>query len=284
MSRPACAGTDQGYFRPIPGFPRYRIGRNNRVWFNRVKPGLPPPWDTPVWVVVRQRPIGGVAACRLRAEGREFTRSVKLLREAAFSANPDAWVERIGPAAPERPYFGTAWDGDDLVYDECGDPVLPLCAARGSRNGRSRLDENDALEIRALQAAGQPLAAIVERFAHKASKGTVHAVLAGRTWRHVGLPPAPSDSRAGAGRRRRPLRARRLAELLARARDAAYTLHIRAERCSRPWRRAPFDARADILAARIGRLEAAAVADAAGTRAPRAPNPRRSPAAGEAPP
>lgn len=245
------------FYRPVPGFPRYRIGRNGRVWFNLTRPGLPAPWDRPLWKPLRRRWAGGVLTCRLTENGgREYTRSVPLLLQAAFSDDPAGWAERLKPSAPHRTYLGKLWDGSDLVYDDEGDPVLPLSSSRGTRNGRARLNEQDVLEIRRLQADGLALVEIVRRLEGKATKGTVHAVLSGRTWRHIGLAPGrPAPSIAVTGRARRA-RGERLLDLIARARDAAETLQFRQERTSRGRRRELLGARLDVVLRRLGRLRA----------------------------
>lgn len=66
----------------------------------------------------------------------------------------------------------------------------------GSKNSNAKLTEADAVEIRRLRAAGATLDALAERFG--VAVGTIHPILQGRTWRHVGGTPIVGvDKRRG---------------------------------------------------------------------------------------
>lgn len=103
-------------YRPVPGFPRHRIGSNRSVWFNRTLPGLPPPHDAPRWRrLATVRIDGRDGYVRMRHGGRQHVRSVALLSRAAFAPDPVLWLDRIGPRPP-RPR-------QDLVLPP--DPIAP---------------------------------------------------------------------------------------------------------------------------------------------------------------
>ena len=63
------------------------------------------------------------------------------------------------------------------------DQVLHGTVAIGERHGNSKLSDDAVREIRRLRADGQTLKAIGERYG--VTKFAVHAVIAGKTWRHV---------------------------------------------------------------------------------------------------
>ena len=95
-------------YRPVPGFPRHRVGSDRSVWYDHRRPGLPPPWNGPLWRPLKPARISGRPGfVRLRHGGREHVRSVALLVRAAFSPDPALWLDRIGPR-PQQVRAATA--------------------------------------------------------------------------------------------------------------------------------------------------------------------------------
>jgi hypothetical protein len=94
-------------YRPVPGFPAYRVGADRSVWVNLTRPGLPPPWDVPKWR--RMRPRGQTsrgATYDLRAGSVNVRRSGELLYRVAFELLPASAIAPAGDV-PRRSQIAT---------------------------------------------------------------------------------------------------------------------------------------------------------------------------------
>ncbi len=81
-------------FLPVPGCPNHVIGEDRSVW-RRTNPGLPPPWDKPLWHALAVRETNGVRTVLICQDGREMVRSVEQLWRFASDPNPGRWAARV---------------------------------------------------------------------------------------------------------------------------------------------------------------------------------------------
>lgn len=72
--------------------------------------------------------------------------------------------------------FTRRWTGPQQVVLRHGDQL-------GARNSIAKLDERKVLAMRKRAARGESTASLARRYG--VERGTVHGVVAGRSWRHV---------------------------------------------------------------------------------------------------
>lgn len=86
---------------------------------------------------------------------------------------------------PDHLFLGTHDDNmrDCSSKGRCGSTIHPERRPRGERHPGTRLTAELVRQIRALRVEGATCAALARRFG--VSRGTIHNVVARRTWRHV---------------------------------------------------------------------------------------------------
>jgi hypothetical protein len=214
---PVCTWPGGVEYRPLPGWPRYRVGSNRAVWVNDTPAGRPPPWDQPSWRRVKVR----AGRVRLQRDGREHERSAELLYRAVFDpgslsademarAGPDRPPAKrpreiiVPPGVPAPPAIATAELHGATERDITAIVAQPIPAidddderngrARGSAHGRAVLTEELVIEVRRLKAEGVSYPALVRRFG--VGKVTLFYAISGRTWSHIPMndhsPPLPT--------------------------------------------------------------------------------------------
>lgn len=224
---PTCFWRVPVEFRPIPGWPRYRVGSNRSVWVDRTRPGLPPPWNRPRWFKLKPRRLPGRGpAVKLRHEGRGYYRSVEMLHRATFGPGADLldWAARVGPRAgsgaslrrirplapapvpapvpsaiaathrpapmPSRvPAIAVSVARDCPPPPIVEDDRAPARPVRGSAHGRARLTEESVAEARRLKAEGWSYPALARRYG--VNRVTLFYAISGRTWSHVPMEDHP---------------------------------------------------------------------------------------------
>jgi hypothetical protein len=202
---PVCTWPGGVEYRPLPGWPRYRVGENRSVWVNDTPAGRPPPWDKPRWRRLKPKIRAGQSpSVELSQAGKKCSRSVELLFRAAFDPGSLSAPElaRVGPERPpakRRRIIAVPPPALPLPIATAGDPDRhkghkeppPLVEdddngngyARGSRSGRARLDEDKVVEARRLHAEGLSTNALAARYG--VGRVTMHYALVGKTWGHV---------------------------------------------------------------------------------------------------
>jgi hypothetical protein len=65
----------------------------------------------------------------------------------------------------------------------CNHVIKTRTPQQGSAHGRSKINEETAIAIRAAREAGEPIARVAERF--NVSQGTVSMICTGKIWKHV---------------------------------------------------------------------------------------------------
>jgi Helix-turn-helix domain of resolvase len=179
--------------RPLPGWPRHRVGADRSIWVRRKRE----------WRQLVPRILNGRPAVMLWFEGREFTRSVELLYRAAFSTWPERWIDRVGPKValrtiprPEPPPVESAplivavppvpapiARPPAIADDDDGPRRYP----RGSAHGRAKLDDRKVTEARLLHAAGFGVEFLMKRYPG-VSRMALYYAITGKTWQHVPMP------------------------------------------------------------------------------------------------
>jgi hypothetical protein len=192
---PRCWWPSPLEYRPVPGWPRYRVGADRSVW--AIRGGH--------WRRLKTRRFRqGHPAVLLRHGGRECSRSVELLFRAAWSPWPDRWLDRIGPDVVPRPIplppvvaasvsvppaiaaAGLVEVADAAPVAACDDDVDDHEQRRyalGSRHGRARLTEHRVREARRLRAKGWTYPELCRRYG--VARLTLYYAITGRTWSHV---------------------------------------------------------------------------------------------------
>lgn len=163
-ARPAEPGpvADPIEYRPVEGFPGYRVGMDRTVWscFGADGISIPPVWHLRTLTVRR----GHTATVSLSRDGRKITRSADKLYREAFPPVVHRSIE-LADFGPE---------------------------ARGSDHGRAVLDAEKVTEARRLKAEGWTYPQLVKRFG--VSRNTLYYAISGRTWTHVPPESGPMTS------------------------------------------------------------------------------------------
>ena len=173
-------------FREIEGYPGYRVSRIGEVqscWGRGRRS-----WQNGTWRPLKPIPRrGGYLTVNLSRSGQKSIRYIHRLVLEAF----------VGPRPPGL--VGCHNDGDrtnnrlaNLRWDTYkaneADKVLHGTLVRGSAAGRSKLREDQVLEIRRQKTEGVPIL----RFAaeYSVTHQAIRAIVQRKTWRH--LPPGPT--------------------------------------------------------------------------------------------
>lgn len=172
-------------FKPIDGFPAYRVSRDGEVESRWLKAGRHSRL-TDTW-----RPLKpAVRACRhlkvnLSRGGEKHNRLVhRLVLEAFAGPAPEGRVCCHNDGNPTNNCIDNLrWDTQQSNVD---DALRHGTRARGSRCN-SKLTEDDVIEIRRLRAEGVPARDLAGRFG--VSANNIRAIASGRSWRHVPLVP-----------------------------------------------------------------------------------------------
>jgi HNH endonuclease len=169
------------FFRPIDGFPGYRVSRAGEVqsgWGRGCRGRMTDSWSP-------LKPIRchwGHLAVNLHRDGRKFRRSIHRLVLEAF----------VGPRPPGL--VCCHWDGDpannrlenlrwDTHQSNMDDMLRHGTRGRGETASKARLKEVEVREIRRLVAEGVSPDDLAARFG--VGSPNIKAIACGRTWRHI---------------------------------------------------------------------------------------------------
>src|SRR5581483_3463332 len=176
------------HFRPIDGFPGYRVSRDGEIQSRWLRAGrhsrLTDSWRplTPI-----RRP--GCCTVNLSAGGQKKQCRIHRLVLTSFLGPPP-----VGTVACHNDGDPTNNRIENLRWDtpkaNSADALRHGTRARGSRCN-SKLVEQDVLAIRRLRAEGVPTKDLAVRFG--VSKSNIEAIVTGRSWKHLPLVPDRSD-------------------------------------------------------------------------------------------
>lgn len=167
-------------FRPIDGWPGYRVGDDGSVWSCRTSHGA----TGSVWRELRGRPDrDGYLSVTLTCRGVRRTRKVAhLVLEAFIGPRPEdhesAHWPNTDPA--DNRLVNLRWA---THADNSQDKVRGGTVARGVRHASAKLTEADVHAIRAAAAAGETGKALAARFSVSANQ--VSLIIRRRNWAHV---------------------------------------------------------------------------------------------------
>lgn len=171
-------------YRPIDGFPGYRVGDDGTTWSCWAYNGRNPRRLSNDWKRMKPTPDGdGYLSVGLYRDGKARRRKIHLLVIETF----------IGP----RPSSGLQACHENGVVSDCRrlnlrwdtgagnqrDRLKHGTESRGSKNGHARLTEAQVVEIRAAIAGGQAKKDIAARFS--VSPSTISAIARGANWSWV---------------------------------------------------------------------------------------------------
>lgn len=168
------------HFRPIPGYPGYRVSRLGEVqscWTRHGRRCLP----SDSWRPLKPIDRGGYATVNLAREGRKSAHRIhRLVLNAFLGPCPEGWVGCHNDGDPSNNRIeNLRWDTQQANVD---DALRHGTRAMGSRCN-AKLVEDDVLEIRRLRADGVPTAELAGRYA--VSEENIKAIVARRSWRHL---------------------------------------------------------------------------------------------------
>lgn len=171
-------------FRQIPGFPRYAINEHGMVLSicgHGFGAGTNRPWTD----AKRLKPVidrYGYPHVHLRHDGHRWKVSVHRLVLTTFVGScPDGMECRHLDGNPANNHVSNlAWG---TRPENSQDKVLHGTSSQGDKNGRSKLNDSDVLEIRRRAANGESRNAIANAFALDVSN--VCLIVLRKTWKHI---------------------------------------------------------------------------------------------------
>ena len=170
-------------FRVIPGFPRYAINEHGTVLSTcpRNGRGKQRPWTNASQLAL-VADSDGYLCINLYRNGRMQQMRVHALVLTIFVGPcPDGLQCRhLDGNKTNNHVSNLAWG---TSHENHLDKATHGTIAKGERNGRSKLTNEDVAEIRKRRANGEMLETIAHDFS--VSKGTVSHVAIGRKWKHV---------------------------------------------------------------------------------------------------
>ena len=173
-------------FRPIEGFPGYRVNREGVVQSRRGRGSRNR--TTENWAALKPIPRRrGYLTVNLSDGGRKVARYVhRLVLEAFVGPCPRGSVGCHGDGNPANNRLGNLrWDTPTANE---ADKLRHGTRRVGSANGGSKLHEEEVLEIRRRSSEGEPMRQLASEFV--ISWQNVQAIVARRSWRHLPeLPP-----------------------------------------------------------------------------------------------
>jgi hypothetical protein len=171
-------------YRPVPGFPGYRVGDDGSVWSCRSRNGIGPLKD--VWHSLRQQRIGGGPGKRYPAvtlyPGQRQRLVHLLILEAFVGPCPDGMQCLHNDGDPGNNRLSNLRWGTRVenAADRRRHGTCPI----GERNGCALLDTDKVRAIRLARATTRKtLKQIGQEYG--VSLHTVHLIVKRRNWKHV---------------------------------------------------------------------------------------------------
>jgi hypothetical protein len=168
------------FFRPIPGFPGYRVssvGEVESCWTRRGRLCLLSDAWRPLRPISRQ----GYLTVNLSKEGKKSARRIhRLVLEAFVGPCPDGHVACHGDGERANNLLeNLRWD----THQANADDTLKHGRRRMGSDSNAKLAEGDVLEIRQQRAEGVPTGELASRFG--VTKQNIEAIVYRRSWRHL---------------------------------------------------------------------------------------------------
>ncbi|OJW27640.1 MAG: hypothetical protein BGO49_23110 [Planctomycetales bacterium 71-10] len=168
-------------FRPVGGYPGYRVSRDGRVescWTRRGRLCIP----TEAWHPLKPILRDGYPTVNLARAGKKTACKIHRLVLAAF----------VGPCPPGL--VACHGDGEranndlsNLRWDtpraNSEDSLRHGTMVRGSRCGASKLTEDDVVQIRRLRGEGVSTGELARRYG--VTRKNIEAIVSRRSWRHL---------------------------------------------------------------------------------------------------
>jgi hypothetical protein len=180
--------------QPIEGFLFYRVSRDGEVqscWGRRCRNRQKGTWQ-PLKPIRRD---GGYYSVNLHREGKKTARYIHhLVLETFVGPRPPGLVCRHLDGDPSHNHVGNLRWG--TYAENEADKFIHGTRVRGSAAARSKLREEQVVEIRSERSAGVPIRQLAAH--HGVSHQTIRAVVSGNTWRHL-LPDEPERDAAHGG-------------------------------------------------------------------------------------
>ncbi len=170
-------------YRPIAGFPGYRIGDDGSVQSQRAGCNPNRKFLSGRWVTLKQsKRKGDYPSVKLQCEGRKKTVSVHTLVLEAFRGScPDGMEAAHNNGIPDdNSLSNLRWDTPKNNFQ---DQLKHGTAAIGERHSRARLTESQVREIRQRLKAGETQSSLA--FAFGIAKPTVGSIASRRIWKDV---------------------------------------------------------------------------------------------------
>lgn len=184
------------YFRPIKGYPAYRIGATGEVQSSWRRKGVVCSiGDT--WKPLKQINRHGYHHVALAGGGTKKIFSVhRLVLEQFVGPCPEGMVGCHCDGNPANNCLNNLrWDTPKANSD---DKLLHGTMCRGEAARHAKLREHDVLEIRRLRSEGHSTSSLADRF--EVSVRNIRTIVSGRSWRHLLSPeerPAPQAEGVG---------------------------------------------------------------------------------------
>lgn len=171
----------KGEFRPVEGYPGYRVSSDGRVescWTRRGRYCVP----TETWRPLKPILRGGYPSVNLARGGKKtICRIHRLVLEAFVGPCPEGHVACHGDGdRANNDLSNLRWDTPRANSD---DSLRHGTRAMGSRCRSAKLGERDILEIRRFRAEGVSTGELASRLG--VSKKNVEAIVSRRSWRHL---------------------------------------------------------------------------------------------------
>lgn len=169
-------------YREVVGIPGYRVGSDGSLWTCRqTSRGMTDSWKQlkcSIW-------SGGYVMATLRQDKRMIRKLLHHIVLEAFCGPCPQGMQGChrNDNRLDNQLGNLRWDTPASNFrdrDRNGG------TARGERSGKSKVCDEDVLQMRSLAATGVPLRAIAQQF--PVNETTVGFIVSGQTWAHVGGP------------------------------------------------------------------------------------------------
>ena len=169
-------------FRPIEGYPGYRVGNDGSVWSQRVKGSHVASATAPWRPLKLYRYKGGYVQVRLKRNGVTKCFRVHILVLTAFRGPCPEGMEGCHSPDPNKANCRL----DNLRWDTHGGNMTDAknhgTLAVGERHGRRRLNAATVRAMRMMKGKAT-LAQIGDMF--NTTEANAHLILSGKTWRSI---------------------------------------------------------------------------------------------------
>jgi hypothetical protein len=167
-------------YRPIEGFPPYRIGNDGSVWTCLMRDGATYALGTQ-WKQMSTYPVNGYPYVRLRRNGRKVRKRVPVMVLEAFVCKRPKGLEcrHLDGVRANSNVTNLAWG----TSKENQQDKVRHGTSRNGRHNAAKLTESQVLEVVSLKRQGVSAGDIAAKFG--ISKDNVWLITSGKTWSDV---------------------------------------------------------------------------------------------------